>query len=615
MFLRVDLSAIDTVRPLPFASLNLEQSVRNQSDRDQRLRGFCGSSASAFLLGIILSAIAPLQAQLKTTVHVDPTKGQTVLYTTSIGVAGDRWDPKAFDAPSVRLLQDAGITSLRFPGNNGIDALYHFSTGAITNPYTNDRAPAFATERKFPAIAPVIEKLGTALITVNYGTNLDGTGPGEPAEAAAWVAYTNGKPANTQAIGKDSKGNDWKTVGYWASLRAATPLPTDDGFNALRIGHPESLGIQLWTVGFEPQNNGYYGQGHTPGSDADTTGLYGQQASPEADLHLGPVSTSRDWGRHSENPKVGPQVYGAAVVEFAKAMKAVDPTIFIGASLTLPTTTTGDNSPNPMGKNWNAQVLKAACASMDFGAVSLFEGKGAPPAFNINVDEDDLLRTGRDPLYSAGDPSAILRYFNVSALNHDYALLVTDLSEKYKKFCPPKHFPPLAVTNIGIMPWLPPKNPVVHGLYIADATATMVENGVLAVEWAPVHAASPLLLDNNNQPQPAYFGLKLLHKVAHVGDAFVPATTPSDRLSVHAVKRRDGGLGLMFINKDPVQSITATVTVDGYNFATKGTRYDWGKPGSDAGTSITEAPVDGLGATFTVVVPRYSITALVIPKS
>jgi hypothetical protein len=143
----------------------------------------------------------------------------------------------------------------------------------------------------------------------------------------------------------------------------------------------------------------------------------------------------------------------------------------------------------------------------------------------------------------------------------------------------------------------------------------MVENGVYAVEWAPVHAASPLLLDKDNQPQPAYFGLKLFHQMAHVGDTFVSASTPMDKLSVHAVKRRDGGLGLMLINKDPVQSITATVTVDGYSFAAKGTRYDWGKPGSDAGTSITESPVDGLGGTFTVVVPRYSIAALVIPKS
>jgi hypothetical protein len=598
MFLRYSVPAVHILRPLL------------RFDQNQRLGGRFGRSASALLVSIVLSlsTAASLHAQLKTTVHVDPTKGQAVLYTSSIGVAGDRWDPKAFDAASVKLLQDAGITSLRFPGNNGIDALYHWSTGAITNPYTNDRAPAFATERKFPAIAPVIDKLGDALITVNYGSNLDGTGPGEPAEAAAWVAYTNGKPDSTQAIGKDSKGNDWKTVGYWASLRAATPLPTDDGFNALRIGHPRPLGIMLWTVGFEPQNNGYYGQGHTPGSDADTTGLFGQQGSPEPDLHLGPIATSRDWGRHSENPKVGPQVYGAAVVEFAKAMKAVDPTILIGAALTKPITTTGDNSPNPMGKNWNAGVLKAACASMDFGAVSLFEGTGAPPDYNIHIDEVDLLRTGRDPLNNQ-------QYFHESALNHDYALLVVDLREKYKKFCPAGHAPPLAITNIGIMPWLPPVNPVVHGLYIADATATLVENGVYAVEWAPVHAASPLLLDNNNQPQPAYFGLKLLHQVAHVGDTFVPATTPLDRLSVHAVKRRDGGLGLMFINKDPVQSISVTVTVDGYNFAAKGTRYDWGKPGSDAGTSITEAPVDGLGGTFTVSVPRYSITALVIPKS
>ena len=86
-------------------------------------------------------------------------------------------------------------------------------------------------------------------------------------------------------------------------------------------------------------------------------------------------------------------------------------------------------------------------------------------------------------------------------------------------------------------------------------------------------------------------------------------------LAVHAVKRRDGGLGLLLINKDPNQSITATVTVDGYNFATKGTRYDWGKPTMDAGKNITESPIENLGGTFTVVVPRYSITAIVIPKA
>jgi hypothetical protein len=122
-------------------------------------------------------------------------------------------------------------------------------------------------------------------------------------------------------------------------------------------------------------------------------------------------------------------------------------------------------------------------------------------------------------------------------------------------------------------------------------------------------------LDNDNKPQPPYFGLKMLHTVAKPGDAFVSASSPMDNLAVHAVKRRDGGLSLMLINKDPSQNISATVTVDGYNYAAKGTRYEWGKVTMEAGKDITESPMDGLGSTFTVVVPRYSITAIVIPKS
>jgi len=194
-------------------------------------------------------------------------------------------------------------------------------------------------------------------------------------------------------------------------------------------------------------------------------------------------------------------------------------------------------------------------------------------------------------------------------------LLAVDLREKYKKLCPAGHAPNLAITNIAINGWLPAKNPAATGLYAADATASLIENGVYAVEWSPVHAASPTLLDNDNKPQPAYFGLKMFHTVAKPGDTFVSASSPMDHLGVHAVKRRDGGLSLMFINKDPNQNISATVTIDGYNYAAKGTRYEWGKVTMDAGKDITESPMDGLGSSFTVVVPHYSITAIVIPKS
>ena len=52
----------------------------------------------------------------------------------------------------------------------------------------------------------------------------------------------------------------------------------------------------------------------------------------------------------------------------------------------------------------------------------------------------------------------------------------------------------------------------------------------------------------------------------------------------------------------------------GYACAAKGTRYDYGKLTIDAGKTVTEAPIEGLAGTFNAEVPRYGITAVVIPK-
>ena len=64
------------------------------------------------------------------------------------------------------------------------------------------------------------------MITLDYGS-------GSPQEAAAELAYLVGSPTDTTAIGTGIEWNDttepwqtvnWGTVGYWASLRAASPL-------------------------------------------------------------------------------------------------------------------------------------------------------------------------------------------------------------------------------------------------------------------------------------------------------------------------------------------------------------------------------------------------------
>ena len=90
---------------------------------------------------------------------------------------------------------------------------------------------------------------------------------GSPQEAAAWVAYCNASTniygtTNDVTIGVDAEGNNWQTAGYWAMIRAASPLAQNDGYNFLRINHPAPVGIKYWEIGNEPYGNGYYGGGN-----------------------------------------------------------------------------------------------------------------------------------------------------------------------------------------------------------------------------------------------------------------------------------------------------------------------------------------------------------------
>lgn len=70
-----------------------------------------------------------------------------------------------------------------------------------------------------------------AKILIQFGTST-------AQEAAAWVAYVNGDPADNRPIGVDARGTDWKTVGYWAKQRAAN-------------GHAAPYGVKYWEVGCE----------------------------------------------------------------------------------------------------------------------------------------------------------------------------------------------------------------------------------------------------------------------------------------------------------------------------------------------------------------------------
>ena len=225
---------------------------------------------SATVAGAALFFVTLAAAQQAVNVSVDTGKVLNPLTRDMVGAYTQIGDQNLLSPTTIAQLRTGGFSSITYPsGWEGVADAYHWSTNRLTPNAGNSDAP-----RK-PYVAPgndmghlvfSLEKTGiTPLIEVNYGSSSKGTGGGEPKEAAAWVAFANGSPESTQSIGVDSGGNDWKTVGFWATLRSSMPLSTDDGYNFLRVNHPDSLHILLWQVGEDVAENGYYGGEHKGG--------------------------------------------------------------------------------------------------------------------------------------------------------------------------------------------------------------------------------------------------------------------------------------------------------------------------------------------------------------
>ncbi|MDP9051146.1 MAG: hypothetical protein M3O31_10590 [Acidobacteriota bacterium] len=524
----------------------------------------CRQMCLSFVVALCAGGMAAAQTNAKVTVNL--AKELNILTSTSVGVPAIMSDGNTFNLATASYLKVAGISTVRFPGNHTAADLYHWSTNTASK-YKGFDPIYLAPGSNFGTIATVADKMGTAFVVVNYGSNEQSTGGGEPAEAAAWVAYANGDPSDSKAIGKDSTGHDWQTVGYWASIRAQAPLAADDGMNFLRIGHTSPIKIKLWQVGDEVYRNGYYGGDHTG----------------EPDLHGPAPNAVKDFAKLRKDANLSPAFYGAKLTEFAAAMKAVDPTIQIGAALATP--------PDMMSwaSDWNTSVLKKACKDLDFVSLEWTTGGTLPPDYKT-LNEEDLLNSAR------GQLNGIL-----SGVLYDY-----------KTSCPAGHIPRIAFAPAAAISWAKVERPISIGLWAADTYALLVESGSVNVSWSDMY--SDAMMSNDRKKFGAvYSSLQMFHIIAHApGDILVDAASNTPKLAVHATKRRDGFTAIMLINKDPQNAITAKVSIAGGPVGAKGKRFDYGITQQKAGLPTVPSEIKDLGAEFTVTVPPYSITDVLI---
>jgi hypothetical protein len=504
---------------------------------------------------------------LAQSVTIDLSKPINVLTSTSVGFPAAMFTGDNFNIAGAPFLRTAGVTTPRYPGNHGTADLYHWSTKSLTK-YKGADAGYLAPESNFASFVLTAEKLGSAVIVVNYGSNADGTGGGEPAEAAAWVAYANGDPSDTRPIVKDSTGTDWHTVGYWATIRSEAPLGAEDGYNFLRINHPKPFGFKLWQVGDQGYNNGYFGGEHVGNPD----------------LH-GPAPTGpKDFGKLKRDAKLAPAVYAGQLVAFANAMKAVDPTILIGAPLTTPPD--GDKSM----PEWNRGVLKAACPALDFVSLEWLTGGLVAPAYNT-LNEDGLFADTRTNL----------------------SVLLNGVLDDYRGTCPKDHTPRIALSTASLQTWPKVERPVVKGLWAADTYALLIESGFVNVDWPEAYGDTMMSADHKKFGA-AFYGLQMLHIVAHApGDAFLDAKSSSPQVTVHATRRQDGIVGIMLVNTDPKAAANVKVSLKGSGVGVTGKRFDYGSAQFAQGAGPAASALTVSGNEFTITIPPYTVTDLLLP--
>lgn len=122
-------------------------------------------------------------------------------------------------------LVDAGVTSIRMPGGSWSNT---YAWDACEEGRPECWSAGSATPSDFAGLLERTGLAGTWTVSINASAQ----------SAAALVAFFNGRADDATVIGVDRFGDDWGTVGRWASLRASR-------------GYVEPVPITRWEIGNE----------------------------------------------------------------------------------------------------------------------------------------------------------------------------------------------------------------------------------------------------------------------------------------------------------------------------------------------------------------------------
>lgn len=478
------------------------------------------------------------------------------------------WDSDLDTPQTWQLLISMGTQAFRFPGGSTSDD-YHWL-------YNRQDDDDWTWSTSLANFVQVITNLNAeTMITLNYGT-------GSSNEAAAWVAYANAPTNSTVSLGVDGTGFNWNTAGYWASIRAAKPLAVDDGKNFLRVSHPAPLGFEYWEIGNEE---------------------YGS------------------WETDSNAVPHDPYTYAELSRGYIGLIKAVDAAAKVGIVVTPGVSSYVNNTDHP--------AVDPVTGQTNYGwtpvLLATLNSLGATPDFAIYHNY---------PQNAGGESDAGL--LGLSGL---WASAAGDLRGQITDYMGAKGTnTELVCTENNSVSTAPGKQSVslVNGLYKADSLAQLMQTEFNGLFWWDLRNGPET--DGNMSTNlygwrlygdygvvagygtnyPTYYTTRLLSHFAQTGDTVITATTAYSSLSTYAVRRQDGSLTVLAINKTPTNTFTGEIELTGFAPASNATVYSYGIPQDDAAETgigsqdIAQTSLSGVGTNFTYAFAPYSATVLAL---
>jgi len=233
-------------------------------------------------LGTAITQTATVSIQSSVTVNPSTTGAAVSDQLLGMNLAAWYDVTNSTNEPAIQAaFQAAGIKAVRWPGGSWSDA-YNWETNTECGNFANtdDDFTDFVSKLVIPTGLDVA-------LTADYGTGKNCTGPGDPTEAASWVAaaLTDGITVSHMTVGNEEYGS-WETDNHTLKNNAATYAAATAGtsgyYALIKAASPSTLvGVSvnpgnspLWdptvlaNAPYDFVEYHYYPE--TPGSESDT---------------------------------------------------------------------------------------------------------------------------------------------------------------------------------------------------------------------------------------------------------------------------------------------------------------------------------------------------------